>query len=150
MGDVVEGQVPTTVLIPDALFNQLAVVQVPTPARLDQLLLADHDTQVVGPFAAGEADIEAIATRSLMIVPNEFVRPFLSVGMRPREAYQLLKGLIDQGGHAVACEPLIDWLRVAMTRRAVNGPPRTAIPPLGTPMYAPPDVHQAFLGYRRD
>lgn len=150
MGDVVDGQVPITVQVPDALYNQLPVVQVPTGPRLEQLLLADPDAALVGPFNAGDPDVTPVTTRALVVVPNEYVRPFLGVGMRPRDAYTTLHGIISQGGQEIACEPLLDWLRVALTRRAQDALPRTVVPPLLVPMYAPPDVHQVFLAYRRD
>jgi hypothetical protein len=90
MGDVVNGQVPPSVHIPDTLYNQLQVVQVPTPARLKQLLAVDPTLELVGPFDAGDPDVVPANTRGLIVVPNEYVLPFLSVGMRPRNAYQVV------------------------------------------------------------
>ena len=148
MGDVANGQVPVSVQIPDTLFNQLTVVQVPTAARLDQLLLADPDMKLVGPYDAGDPDVQPVVTRGLVIVPNEYVLPFLSMGMQPVEAYRVLRGLLVQKGHEVACEPLLDWLRVAMTRRAPDALPRTVTAPLTIPMYTPPAAHHAFVSYR--
>lgn len=37
-----------------------------------------------------------------------------------------------------------------MTRRGPDAPPRTAVAPLSSPMYAPPHVHQNFLAYRME
>ena len=61
----------------------------------------------------------------------------------------MLTGLIVQRGQEVACEPLLDWLRVSLTLRAVDQAPGTAVPPLGIPMYLPPAAHTSFLEYRR-
>jgi len=148
MGDVVDGQVPISVNVPDHLFNLLQVVQVPTAGRLEQLLQADPALQVVGPFAAGDPDVTATVVRGVIVVPSEYVRMFLTAGMRPRDAYLALSAIIQQRNHEVACEPLLDWLRVAMTRRGADAAPRTAIAPLQAPMYAPPEVHQVYLAYR--
>ena len=135
MGDVVEGQVPVSVQVVDTLFNQLQVVQVPTAARLEQLLLGHPEEVLVGPFNAGDPDVSPALARGLVVVPNEYVRPFLTTSLRPRQAYEILSGLVQQQGHEVACEPLLEWLRVAITRRAQDAPPRTAVVPLATPTY---------------
>eukprot|EP00428_Durinskia_dybowskii_P020686 CAMPEP_0170201798 /NCGR_PEP_ID=MMETSP0116_2-20130129/364_1 /TAXON_ID=400756 /ORGANISM="Durinskia baltica, Strain CSIRO CS-38" /LENGTH=139 /DNA_ID=CAMNT_0010452031 /DNA_START=256 /DNA_END=671 /DNA_ORIENTATION=- len=127
MGDVLNGQVPTSVHIPDNLFNQLPAVQVPTDGLMAQLLQAEPNAPMLGPFAASEADVTPVVTRSVVVVPNEYARLFLTTGMRPREAYQALMGLLLQRNHDIACEPLLEWLRVALTRRGANALPRTVI-----------------------
>lgn len=147
-GDVVNGQAPGTVVIPDALYNQLPVVQVPTDARLQQLEAAEPNETTYGPFAAGEPDVTPIATRGLVIVPNKYVAPFLTTGLRPKEAYRALKGMIQQDGNEVACAELLDWLRVTTTKRAPGQPPRTVQAPLAAPVFANPGDQQAFAAYR--
>mmetsp|Transcript_6869 Transcript_6869/g.13921 ORF Transcript_6869/g.13921 Transcript_6869/m.13921 type:complete len:711 (+) Transcript_6869:32-2164(+) len=148
MGDVINGQVPITVGVPDTLFNMLPAVQVPTSGLMDQLLLADPVTHVVGPFAAGDPDITAVTTRGVMVVPNPYILPFMTTGMRPRDAYQAVLGMVQQNHHEAACAPLLDWLRVPLPRRTANALPRTTTTPLVAPMYAPPEMHQLYLKYR--
>lgn len=74
------------------------IVQVPTAARLDQLLLADPDLKLVGPYDGGDPDVQPVVTRGLVIVPKEYALPFLTTGMQPMEAYQVLWGLLVQKG----------------------------------------------------
>ena len=69
--------------------------------------------------------------------------------MKPRAAYQTLFGMIQQAGDEIACEPLLDWLRVALTAR--GGPvaiPATCVPPAAAPAFADLGVQQAFVTYR--
>ena len=124
-GDTIGGQAPLTVQLPDALFNQLPVVQIPTQARLAQLLVTEPDTQLFGPYMGNDPDVEVHTTCQAMVVSNKYVVPFLNAGMTPREAYTLIHGMVQQEGNGVACGPLLDWLRVAITRCEANGYPRT-------------------------
>jgi hypothetical protein len=39
------------------------------------------------PYQAGDPDVQPIATRQLLSVPNRYVVPFLNAGMTPRDAY---------------------------------------------------------------
>jgi hypothetical protein len=147
-GDVHNGQAPISVTIPDAHFNQSTVVQTPTDGLLAQLIAADPDAEVFGPYAAGDADTLPTIIRPVIVVPNRYALPFLTQGMVPKAAYQALGGMIAQDGNTVACAPLLDWLRVTLTRRAPNQPPRTCVDPLASPTFATPQAQQTFMAYR--
>jgi hypothetical protein len=149
-GDVVNGQAPATVIIPDTLYNQIQVVQVPTDARLLQLIAAEPERETFGPFAAGDPDVTPVTTRRLVVVPNKYVAPFIASGMSPKAAYLALKGVIQQDGNEVACSNLLDWLRVAMTHPGPDAPARTCHEPLTAPTFARPEDQQAFAMYRLD
>jgi hypothetical protein len=69
-GDVVNGQAPTTVHVPDTAFNSVGVGQIPTPARITQLFARDPQGQVFGPFAAAHGDVKPITTQQAIVVPN--------------------------------------------------------------------------------
>jgi hypothetical protein len=148
-GDVIGGQAPNTVELPDQHFNQLtAVVQAPTMARFEQLIAADADAEAFGPFAAEDPDVEPITTRSVVVVPNIYARPFLTQGMSPKAALLALRGMIAMNGDQDSCEALIDWLRVTLVRRAANQWARTVVPPLVPPTFASPATQQDFTRYR--
>jgi hypothetical protein len=69
--------------------------------------------------------------------------------MKPRDAYQVLLGLIQQDGNAVACEPLLDWLRTTLTTRGgANPTPVTCTVPAVPPSFVDPAVQQSFADYR--
>jgi hypothetical protein len=52
-----------------------------------------------------------------MLVPFRYVRILLQRPLTPREAWVQLAGAIYNYGNQIACEPLLDWLRVAITRQ---------------------------------
>jgi hypothetical protein len=150
-GDIELGQAPATVVIPDAMFNQVGPVQVPNPGLLTQEFAQDPAAELVGPYQAGTADVQPVTTRSLMLVPNRYAALFLGAGMKPKDAYIALNGLIAQEGQQVACAPLLDWLRVALTKRAgQHGAPITMTNPLVPPVFVTPGHQQHFLAYRRN
>jgi hypothetical protein len=62
-GDIVNGQLPTTVVIPDAWFTQTAQVQAPTVGHMAQLLAAQPGSEAFGPYLAGHADVTPAVTR---------------------------------------------------------------------------------------
>ena len=148
-GDVINGQAPSTVVIPDGWFNQIGPVQVPQHGLLTQEFAADPAAQSFGPYNAGTADVSPITTRQVILVPNKYAAPFLTSGMKPRDAYQTLFGMIQQAGDEIACEPLLDWLRVTLTTRGGAAPlPATCVPLTSAPAFADLAVQQAFVTYR--
>ena len=148
-GDVINGQAPSTVVVPDTWFNQVGPVQVPRPGLLAQEFAADPNAQSFGPYNAGVPDVDPITTRPVILVPNKYAAPFLTAGMTPRAAYQTLVGMIQQNGDDIACEPLLDWLRVTLTLRGGAAPlPATCVLPAAPPVFADLAVQQAFIVYR--
>jgi hypothetical protein len=116
-GDVVNGQMPTSMTIPDTLFSQVTVTaHIPSDGLIQQLIAADPVAEIFGPFLAGTADVEPVTTRQLVVVPNKYAALLLQVGMTPKAAYLAISGMIHQDGNEVACTPLLEWLRLTMTR----------------------------------
>jgi hypothetical protein len=93
-GDVRNGQTPHTVVWDDTYLNWVAAVQIPTAANLDQLLVADPVAQLVGPFAAGTADTEAVAVRTSVYLPNRYMSMLLDDSMTPRHAWEQVRGAL--------------------------------------------------------
>jgi len=150
-GDVVAGQAPTTVVIPDTAFNQTGLVQTPTAALLQQAMAADPAAGWFGPYAAGTQDVDPVVTRPLMIVPNKYAALFVTQGMTPKEAFLPLDGRVRQEHLEVSCGPLLEWLRVAVTQRGTAAnpqPPATCLPPFAGPMFLNPQDLQGFISYR--
>eukprot|EP00980_Cylindrotheca_fusiformis_P000622 scaffold154_cov129-Cylindrotheca_fusiformis.AAC.39 len=69
-------------------------------------------------------------------------------GMTPHEAYHAVYGAVQTVGREADCSPLLDWLRLTLTRPAANQPPRTAIPPLSPPVLATQKAISTFQDYR--
>eukprot|EP00980_Cylindrotheca_fusiformis_P012538 scaffold3079_cov119-Cylindrotheca_fusiformis.AAC.14 len=149
-GDVrLNGQAPYSVELPDSVFARInQVTQVPDFGLMEQLLNADPDLPLVGPFPAGTADCSPIDSRQAMMVPNWIARMFLHQGMTPREAYTAVYGVAQAAQQEAAVEPLLNWLRLALTRPAADQPPRTAIPPLTAPLLRTQRAMDVFQDYR--
>jgi hypothetical protein len=120
LGDARNGQAPHAAVWDDTCFARNAGVQVPTAANMDQLLAADPALESVGPFAAGDQGTEALTVRNSVHVPNRCMTMLLSDAMTPRQAWARVRGSIVTDGLEQECGPLIDWLRVALTRRVAN------------------------------
>ena len=120
MGDIINGQAPHTVIWRQDYFEAAPNTQVPTSAYLDQLLAADPNLETVGPFTAGTPDTEQVQTRMSLFVPNRYMTILLDDVLTPRQAWTRIRGAIVADGLAQECEPLIDWLRVAITARQAN------------------------------
>eukprot|EP00980_Cylindrotheca_fusiformis_P027904 scaffold22568_cov125-Cylindrotheca_fusiformis.AAC.1 len=150
LGDVRRnGQAPASVEIPDNLFNRINVnTQVPDHGLLDQELNADPNLQLAGPYPAGTADTSPVDSRQAIMVPNFIARMFLHQGMKPRDAYQAIYGAVQAAGMMGDCDPLLNWIRLALTRPAAGQPPRTAIAPLTPPVIATQEGQDLFLDYR--
>jgi hypothetical protein len=141
-GDVIQGQAPPSIVWEPQFFYTINnQVQVPTVVMMDQLLGQDPDAQFVGPFGNGDAGTEVVRTRRTMAVPPRFVTILLENSLSPRDAWIRLKGAIETAGQMAACEPLIDWLRVALTRPAANTVSRLCHEyPAAPTMQAPADM----------
>jgi hypothetical protein len=85
-GDSMGTQLPLYVEMPNSLFNKASAVQVPTAARLAQLLQDEPDATMFGPFAATDADVEALSVRNVIWVPNKYAK-IAMVGLTPRDAW---------------------------------------------------------------
>lgn len=147
-GDVIGQQAPLTVEVPSAHFNQCAAVQAPTTARIDQLVAEDPGAEIFGPFTAADADVEAITTRQVVVVPNKYAVPFVAQGMTPKAALLAVRGMLTTNGDADACKPLLDWLRVTVVRYAADQWARTVVTPPVPPTFTTPNVQQDFARYR--
>ena len=148
-GDVINGQAPATVHVPDAWFNQTVPVQVPSHGLLGQQFAAHPADETFGPFQASDPNIDVITTQQIVLVPNKYALPCITTGLSLRNAYLAIKGLVQQAEDEVACEPLLDWLRATLTLRGGANPlPVTVVHPTGPPLFANPHTQQAFAAYR--
>jgi hypothetical protein len=124
-GDLTNGQAPPSVEWPVTAFHQVGVsIRVPQREVLDQLLANEPAGELVGPFGNEDAGTDVIRVRQAMLVPFRYVRLFLERPLTPREAWVQVAGAIYNDGMHEACSPLLDWLRVAITRQGDGLPSR--------------------------
>jgi hypothetical protein len=93
---------------------------VPQRKILDQALAAEPAAELLGPFGNEDTGTDVIRVCQAMLVPFCYVRILLQRPLTPREAWVQLAGAIYNDGTQVACAPLLDWLRVAITRQGEN------------------------------
>jgi hypothetical protein len=146
IGDSSNGQPPITIIMPTNFLHAANVVQVPTVAKLQQLMQDDPDAQSVGPFAAGDDDIEPVHVRKCLWIPNRYALLVFGDGVSPRLAWERIYPVVLAEAHDTECQDLIDWLGVAITRRAAGGS-QVAMPPLQMETFISLAHNQAFQAY---
>jgi len=127
IGDLVHQQIQTVRLPVDA-FHQVPVFIIPSAVRLANEFAADPTAELVGPYTNNDPEIEPFRTRRVMLLPHRFVNIFLGQNLTPRRAYADVLARVTADGTAVACAPLMDWLRAACTRITINGANSEASP----------------------
>lgn len=126
-GDVVQRQC-NIVPFPTNFFQRLqGTVRVLTVEALHQHLAGNPNDQMVGPFAAGDANTEEVGTRPCTFIPFRYVALLLNTNLPPREAFLRLAPAITANNDQQACQPLLDFLRVALTRSQANQPSAAAM-----------------------
>jgi hypothetical protein len=83
-------------------------------------------------------------------VPFRYVRLLLQRPLMPREAWVQLAGALFNDGNAAHCQPLIDWLHVALVRQADAQPSRLARPAPIVPLATPSLVERRLATVQRD
>ena len=90
-------------------------LHVPTAVVLDAAFAVGPDVASIGPYANGDAGTDVIRTRQYMYCPAKYVHLFLEHRLTPRQAWERVVGAITNDGAAVACAPLVNWIRAACT-----------------------------------
>ena len=106
----------------DTAFSRQATagtpVFVPTAAHLDVLIAADADNAdlLVPAAAAADPNHTSVVARALTPVPYHAVSLLLGEPQTPRELWATLGGYLRQHPDAPVFDPIVDALRLAMTR----------------------------------
>ena len=135
-GDVTFGTAPLAMWDPTYL-QQAAAVNVLTPAAIDTALAGDPAVTLLGPFADGDPSTEAVRCRKTVYVPAPFVGLLLGQDLTPVQAWNRVRGAVVDAGAEASSKPLVDWLRVALTRAAPNAYPMLRVDEPAAPL---PDV----------
>ena len=134
-GDLLNGQLSTVkwerALYQPASNNQIIVG---TDTLVEDQFAVDANIQLLGPFADGDAGTERVRVRNTVYLPPMFVSTMIDEEMSPREAWFRLGGAISSEGKLVECKPVIDWLKVALTRASNGNPSRLVSTPLTAPL----------------
>ena len=112
--DVIDGQIQT-VAWPEEAFHLTSHTRAATLAHTLTLLAADPGLDVLGPHGDADAGTEVTRTRRTSFVPQKYVEIFLDEDLLPRTAFERCHAALATDGNLVACEPLLTFLRLAMT-----------------------------------
>ena len=126
-GELYHNQAQTVKWLPTYFHQVGGQLRVGTVASIDTALVGDPNAESLGPYVAADADTELIRYRRTCYVPPVYVPLFLAGPMSPREAWFTLKAQIDTDNNAVACSPLVDYLRASLTLTTVNVLPALAL-----------------------
>jgi len=96
-------------------------IRVGSIATIDESILAAPNENMLGPYNDNDDGTELVRVRRTCYVPPSFVPAFLATNMTPKLAWTTVVQSIRDNNQEVACKPLIDFIRVAITRSEVEG-----------------------------
>jgi hypothetical protein len=100
--------------------QQLAItVDVLVPGSIGrtlQLLSSEPTFNALGPFNAGEANTRTTKCRGMAYTPLKLMEVVLGADLTARHAYELLVPTLVDTGYEGICEPLVDFLTVALVK----------------------------------
>ena len=132
-GDVMGTQLPQALHFNGSLLRSLSrTVKVPKTLTLRLALEADPNMAAVVPVGADAAEdtYDTVRTRYAMCVPPKYVPIFLGNRLTPREGFVAVEQAVRANEDEEAMAPLVDWLRVALTRdppTQATGPARSVL-----------------------
>ena len=120
-GDTFAGGIPTVVGWDPGWYTELGDVRVPSDVAMSEALSADPNALLVGPYHANEVGTEEVNVRHCCYLPPPYVKHAIGGDLTPRMALERIVGAVVQDGKEEVCRPLINWLKVAMTRGTLGG-----------------------------
>jgi hypothetical protein len=144
----VDGVDGATVAFDQQLLEITADVLVPgSIARTFQLLSAEPIFSALGPFNAGESNTRTTKCRGMAYTPFELMEVVLGAHLTARQAYELLVPTLVDTGYEGICEPLVDFLTVALVKpSATVAAPLNLQDRVGLEVYVP---SPAVVSHRR-
>jgi hypothetical protein len=132
VGDLIQEQFSLAVW-PRTMYHQSNNMLVPSAAQLDNLIAADPNEDLFGPFEAADPNVELIRTRNCCLVPTAYIPLVIDQAHTPKELWATLRGAIVNDGLEQACIPLINFLRACLSRPTANDLSPLALPPANLP-----------------
>jgi hypothetical protein len=88
-------------------------------ARTLQLLSAEPTFNALGPFNAGDANTRTTKCRGMAYIPFKLMEVVIGADLTAHQAYELLVPTLVDTGYEGICEPLVDFLTVALVKPSV-------------------------------
>ena len=134
-GDIVRGQCAPVLLEAQWFHQTTNNLLAPTETAVEAAIVTNTDDDlIVGPYNTGDADTETIRVRNVVYLPSPYIPLFLGNRMLPKEAYLRVSQAMAADGVDGDCEPVLKWLRLAMTKNGADDfsilrQDRTTMPP---------------------
>ena len=103
--------------------RQTSTVVALTAGAMDSALAGEVDAPLFGPYTVGDGECEQVKTQYAVYVLPPLVGHLPGRELTARQAWDRVRGAIIDLGIEEECKPLVDWLRVSLTRRADGGRP---------------------------
>ena len=127
-GDVMPGNHIKLMEVPDDAFAVSPEHVVPTLGNVNHLLSA---VEMLGPFTAGDPNIESLKCCKMVLVPAAYLQLLLDRTLTPRQLWEQVGGAIIADAKEVECWVLLNWIRAALTvRRSTATPPTMLASPI--------------------
>jgi hypothetical protein len=137
-GDI-EGVDASTIAFDKAQLAITADIVVPGRIpRTQQLLNAEPTIDILGPYTASMANTRTTKCRLGAYLPFDLMEMVLGADLTAQQAYTLIIPVLVDTGYEAICEPLVDFLTVALVKpSADNASPLTLQPYMGIAGYVP-------------
>ena len=96
--------------VPDDVFAVSPEHVVPTLGNLNHLLSGNPAVEMLGPFTAGDPDIESLKCRKMVPVPAAYLQLLLDQTLTPRRLWEQVGGAIIADAKEVECRVLLNWI----------------------------------------
>ena len=132
-GEVAYGTAPLAQLDP-AYLHLAPAVLVPSAAAINTSIASNPDLKMLGPYGAGDAEVETVRCRKTVDVPAPFVGLLLGEDLTPTETWHRLRGAIVDAAAEETCRPLIDRLQAALVRAGHDAYSALMVPEPSAPL----------------
>jgi hypothetical protein len=146
-GDV-EGVDAATIAFDKAQLAITADIVVPgSIVRTQQLINADPTIGILGPYTVSMTNTRTTKCHLGAYLPFDLMEMVLGADLTAQQAYELIIPVLVDTGYEAICEPLVDFLTVALVKpSADNASPLTLQPCVGIEGYVP---SPAVVSHRR-
>jgi hypothetical protein len=147
-GDVVGVDMATIAFYPSQLAITDDIIVLGSIARTRQLLAVKPTHNILGHFTTEAVNTQATKYQRAIYIPFEVMELVMGKELTARQAYELIIPRLIDSGYESLCEPLVDFLTVALVKPSDGvSIPLTMHACAGKPGYVP---SPAVVNYRRD
>ena len=117
--------------------NIFSAIYILTVEVIDAALAVNPDVDILGNFSAKDVVIDPVRVHNIIYLPVPYVGMFLKRSLTPAKVWSRFLGGVFGDGGEFDCQPIIDWIRFALTRKSGDNQlsPLSMPRPTTLPMY---------------